>query len=557
MEQMDLQEKVRRQYEKTGKPICRAGEIREEMLPMPDGARLLTEICLPEGLADEAFPVILMRSCYPSSREERELVMKEYACRGFGFVLQWCRGTGGSEGVWEPNVNERADGLATLDWLSAQPWVKNIGYWGDSYLALTGWCMADAVPEKVKTMVLGVYGTARFTSAYKDGLFRQDVLTHWAKENAGKPVDADTMESYRYRPQVEVDEALWGVRLPWYRDWITHTDANDPYWQQGFWGMLHNIPAQVKIPLFIREGWYDHHLGSALKTYDALPEEIRRKSLLQIGPWNHIYRAVIPQEKSEHALERDVVGIVDWFRAVLMRGETPKGGVQEYVIGADRWITRSSRAESGKSRVFYAGADSRTLGDIPPETDSKVSYLYDPENPVPSHGAECLLHDLQENGSLVQPGPNWRSDVISFVSAPLDADFTCDGVIRARLFVSSDAQDTAFTAKVMEIKPDGTSVNVRSGITTLAYRMDSPVRRTYTLGETVEVRIDLWDIAWRFAAGSRIRLDVSSSDFPQYSVHTNTPGVWSLQTESKIARQTLHTGKACPAAVIFPLAEQD
>ena len=400
MEQMDLQEKVRRQYEKTGKPICRAGEIREEMLPMPDGARLLTEICLPEGLADEAFPVILMRSCYPSSREERELVMKEYACRGFGFVLQWCRGTGGSEGVWEPNVNERADGLATLDWLSAQPWVKNIGYWGDSYLALTGWCMADAVPEKVKTMVLGVYGTARFTSAYKDGLFRQDVLTHWAKENAGKPVDADTMESYRYRPQVEVDEALWGVRLPWYRDWITHTDANDPYWQQGFWGMLHNIPAQVKIPLFIREGWYDHHLGSALKTYDALPEEIRRKSLLQIGPWNHIYRAVIPQEKSEHALERDVVGIVDWFRAVLMRGETPKGEVQEYVIGADRWITRSSRAESGKSRVFYAGADSRTLGDIPPETDSKVSYLYDPENPVPSHGAESLLHDLQERMGL-------------------------------------------------------------------------------------------------------------------------------------------------------------
>ena len=82
-----------------------------------------------------------------------------------------------------------------------------------------------------------------------------------------------------------------------------------------------------------------------------------------------------------------------------MRGETPKGGVQEYVIGADRWITRSSRAESGKSRVFYADADSRTLGDIPPETDSKVSYLYDPENPVPSHGAESLLRDLQENGS--------------------------------------------------------------------------------------------------------------------------------------------------------------
>ena len=96
-----------------------------------------------------------------------------------------------------------------MQYLSDRPEVKNIGYWGNSYLASTGWCMADVVPEKVKSMYLGVYGTDRYTSVYQDGLFRQDIFTWWSMTNAGKKVDADYLESCRYRPQMEVDEALW------------------------------------------------------------------------------------------------------------------------------------------------------------------------------------------------------------------------------------------------------------------------------------------------------------------------------------------------------------
>lgn len=123
--------------------------------------------------------------------------------------------------------------MQALDKLS---WIDCMGYKGASYLALTGWAMADAMPSKVRSMYLTVYGTSRHTSAYKDGLFRQDILTAWAMSNAGFPVSADYLTSAAYRPQVQVDEALWGKRLDWYRDWITHTDADDPYWQQGFWG---------------------------------------------------------------------------------------------------------------------------------------------------------------------------------------------------------------------------------------------------------------------------------------------------------------------------------
>ena len=205
------------------KPVCEVGKSWSVMLPMSDSICLETKIWLPDQ-EQKDYPVILKRNCYSMQIPMLEQQAKEYARRGFGFVVQSCRGTMESEGVWEPNVNERQDGLDTLEWLSKQPFVRNIGYWGDSYLALTGWCMLDAVPEKVKTMFLGVYGIDRHTSAYQDGMLRHDVLTSWAKENAGKPIDADTMESYRFRPQMEVDEKLWGVRLDWYRDWISNPD---------------------------------------------------------------------------------------------------------------------------------------------------------------------------------------------------------------------------------------------------------------------------------------------------------------------------------------------
>ena len=203
-------------------PVTVTDVRREEvMLPCVDGVHLRTQYFLPEGICPA--PTVVMRSCYPHQEPLLVMEAEEYAKRGFGFVLQWCRGTGGSEGEWEPNVHDRADGLCLMKALQQDERIGSIGYLGDSYLAFTGWVMADAVPEKVKTMILGVYGCDRHTSAYKDGLFRQDILTAWAMGNAGRKVDADYMESAAYRPQVEVDEALWGGRLSWYRDWITNT----------------------------------------------------------------------------------------------------------------------------------------------------------------------------------------------------------------------------------------------------------------------------------------------------------------------------------------------
>ena len=530
------------------------------MLSMEDGVKLQTVIHLPQAL-EASVPVILKRSCYPGQEEELEQQAEEFCSRGFGFVYQWCRGTGMSEGEWEPNVNERADGICTVNWLADQPYVKSIGYWGDSYLALTGWCMIDAVQDKVKTMVLGVYGVDRHTSAYKDGMFRQDVLTSWAMQNAGKQVAADMEASYRYRPQIEVDEKMWEIRLDWYRDWISHPDRTDDYWNRGFWGMLKHIPEKVRIPVFIKDGWYDHHLGSALVTYDLLSEEAKKHSVLQIGPWNHAYENVIPQECALYAARSNTADAIDWFEKVLMREQLPTGYIEEYVIGADKWIKKKERKADAQNTCMYLDLEKETgrkllLTECADE-EAEVVYTYDPENPVRSHGSEALLANMQENGSFEQPEADWREDVASFISEPLKEGFVTDGEMNACLYVSSDAGDTAFTAKVMEVFPDGTARNVRGGITTLAYRNDSDIRKSYEPGEVVEINISMWDIAWRFRAGSRIRVDISSSDFPQYSIHTNYPGVWALQERTRKAQQKIYIGKDYPSRIEFPIKETE
>jgi putative CocE/NonD family hydrolase len=528
------------------------------MLPMSDGVRLRLVYRRPEGKGP--FPTVIMRSSYPFMEELLEIHAEEYCKRGFAFVFQFCRGVGGSEGIWIPNEHDRQDGKETLEWLAEQDWVENIGYLGSSYLAFTGWVIADLLPEKVKTLYLTHYGTDRFASAYQSGLFRQDVLTAWAMENAGFPVDADYIESARYRPQIEVDERLWGGRLDWYRDWITSTNRDDPYWNSGFWGMLKEIPSKLKIPVYIGEGWYDHHLGSALNTYQDLSEDSKAHSVLRIGAWNHNFMPCVEGTVCENLQNSDVHSAFDWFVSILKEKVTPQRQIHIYQIGADRWEEQPEYPFTpGGETVFYfsmkqaeENAYSLTLKE--PTEDAKLQYHYDPDNPVISHGAESLLRSQTEIGSLLQPECGWRPDVISFVTAPLEHDMNILGKIVVKLFVSSNVEDTSFTAKLMEVYPDGKAYNIRSGITTLAYRQGADVQRmSYSPDSIVEVRIDFWDIFWKLHTGSRLRIDISSSDFPQYSIHTNYAGVWSMQEEARVAEQTLYFGPDTLSQVLIPL----
>jgi putative CocE/NonD family hydrolase len=565
---MEMLRQLQRDYDALDLPVVsEEGKMHEFMLPMPDGVKLQTFLFYGgsgggEAAGTDCRPVILQRSPYAHSMDSYRVHGENLARRGFIYIVQFCRGTGGSEGEWDPNVNERADGLATLNWLQEQSWVKNIGYWGDSYLALTGWCMADAVPEKVKGMYLGVYGTDRFTSAYQKGLFRHDVLTSWAMENAGFSVEADYMDSCRFRPHYRVDEALWGKEIPWYRRWITATKEDDPYWQEGFWKLLREIPEKVKIPLYVTEGWYDHHLGSALKSYANLSGETLEKSTLSIGSWNHFCMNCLEWSSPEHLENSEVASMVKWFTTLLVKEQTPKRSARIYLIGADRWEELPSWPVPVKeTKRFYLAAEEHpecahayVLHGSEGAALTQTGYLYRPDDPAPSHGAESMLKSMDQVGSMYQPEPGFRPDVITFVSETLKEEMLIAGQIRVHLTVASDCEDTAFTAKVMEIKADGRAVNIRSSITTI--EADLPCKTAgYVPGERTRVCVDMWDIAWQVSAGSRIRVDISSSDFPQYAVHANYPGVWSKQEKTRDAHQTIFCGFGQESFIEFPVAE--
>jgi len=539
--------------------IAEAGERECLMLPSEDGVKLETWLYFPIK-TNGPFSTIAVRCCYPQQENMLEEKAVSFVRRGFGFAIQWCRGTHKSEGEWVPNINERKDGLSFMNALQEDPRVKNIGYWGDSYLALTGWCMADAVPSKVKTMCLGVYGCFRHVSAYKDGMFRQDILTDWAMGNAGKVVTADYMQSALYRPQAEVDEKMWGVRLDWYRDWITHTDADDPYWNDGFWGMLQRIPSKVKIPLYVRDGWYDHHLGSALCTWNALSEQTKAISKLEIGPWNHYSEACIQHQSVDNLEDDSISAPALWFDRILRRSEKPEEEIRLYEIGEDRFETyhQFPVKTNGTKELYFSAlkeSDINLMTNKPDELNGEVAFTYDPGKPVMSHGAESTFHTMSENGSLLQPTANYRDDIVSFISKPIDDNLHINGEIEVSLYVSSDVPDTSFTAKVMEAFDDGTACNIRGSITTLAYRCGAKHRMKYKPLETVKLVIRMWAIDWMMKKGSSLRVDIGSSDFPQYSVHTNYEGIWSLQTKTRIAHQTIYTGKEFPSKLVLPVID--
>ena len=545
---------------------------QDTMIMGGDGCRLVTEIYLPKG--EGPWPVVVTRTPYVRHTEcvDDQPIAREYARRGVGYIRQRCRGTDGSEGNYEPNIYEREDGLALLSWLDAQPWCKSIGLTGMSYGALVCWIVADSLPGKVKGIHMHHYGVDRHLSAYSNGLFRQDILTSWAIENAKEPINRpphDFKEPFydqlRYRPQARMAVDMLGCEMPWYRDWITHTDYTDPYWHEGVWATLRSIPPKIKVPVTIVAGFFDHHMEGTVLGYELLPEATKAQSRLIIGSWNHYYQTTPTAHNPKHDHELDIFADqFNWLYSVLAEDVVPKAEIKVYEIGADRWTTVERWPLTASSQRTWYLTDERSDSDphayslretmSKQPSDKHIDYVYDPANPVMSVGGETLFNSSQRRGSQLQPQPGYRDDVISFISEPLAADMTISGSIGVNLFMSSDAYDSAITYKISEVMPDGSAYNIRTGIGTLAYRHSRlGSRDTYTPGEVAEFSMEALPIVWMIARGHRLRIDISSSDFPQYSVHSNFPGVWSLQERTQPAHQQLHMGHRYPASITIPV----
>lgn len=552
------------------------------------GHHLVTRIYLPKGQAP--FPVVITRTPYTFGETSGDNIKQgqEYVRRGLGYIQQYCRGRGGSEGVYQPNIYEREDGLALVNWVADQPWCRSIGLFGVSYTALTSWVVADSLPDKVKGIYLHFYGVDRHLSAYKDGLFRHDILTAWAIDNASelktKPKrDPETpyYEEFLFRPQQKMDTEKLGVELPWYRDWVSHPDYCDSYWDTGVWGTLRSIPPKIKVPMTIVAGLFDHHLEGTLRGFELLSPETQKQSRLILGPWDHFYNVTPEAYHQPHAKDMSLFADqFDWLYKVVAQDVVPEGNVQVYFIGEDRWRTYSSwpirkdgeviyrltnRKETANPHAYQLvreSADALKTIHKPSKSirksfkSSSLTFIYDPLHPVMSVGGETLFSSSNRRGSKPQPEIGYRDDVLFFLSQPLEVPLTIAGPVKATLYMSSDCDDTCLTYKISEVRPDGTAHNIRTGITTLAYRNDTRgSAQSYTPNEVVELNIETLPVTWQMKPGSRLRIDITSSNFPEYSIHSNFAGLWSEQVQTRKARQTIYMDERYNSRISIPVID--
>ena len=526
-----------------------------------DGHKMVTQMYIPKG--EGPWPVVVYRTPYHNFPARDVFVSyRRYAENGMVFLIQRCRGTGGSEGIYEPNIYERGDGKALLDWLQEAPWCSSIALTGCSYMGLTSWILGDILPEKVKGMYVEHYGVDRHLSAYSSGAFRQDILTAWAIDNAKEPITKPEVTKGRkyydemmHMPQVNMDIDHLGTELPWYRDWITHTDYTDRYWHEGFWGTLKSIPSKINVPMTVVAGHFDHHMEGTLLGYELLSDEVKAKSRLIVGGWDHDFKTT---PKLEGIVNDKQVSIEEdrfnWLRTLLVEERVPDHEVKVYAIGADEWLDFEEWPSiTSQSIAYYLDSKEAALVQKPSGA-GKLSYMYDPKNPVISAGGETLFSSNSRKGSILQPAVGYRDDVLFFLSEPVEEPMMISGPLTAKIWFSSDCEDTAVTVKVSEERADGSTYNIRTGIATLAFRDDKlGSRQTYLPGDVVEVTVEMLPIVWEIQPGSRIRVDISSSDFPQYNVHSNYPGVWSEQTKTRVANQMVHTGKKYPTRIEIPI----
>ena len=546
---------------------------------MRDGVKLFTRVFFPAGVGP--WPTVVIRDPYGRANPAMAAASEEFARRGYAIVLQHVRGTAGSEGEWVPHKNERQDGADALNWVAKQPWMDgNIGTFGISYRGYVQLAAADQLPPEVKTMVIGNFGLDRYKQMYQDGMFRLDLITSWAVRNCGinpEAMGALYKKALGVRPHINMDNELYGVELPCYRELITNVSRTAAFWNSGVWPELLAVPPKINIPLLLLGGWFDYYLPMMIENYAQLPEKVRAASRFQIMPVAHNFSmpgdlAPFPNSGTTGRVPEELEAVnyaLEWFDYQL-RGlpyDRAVGGLDTYVIGAGEWeILEGWPPKTGIRRLYLAAGNGEGYkgGRLSAKADTAAgtaSFIYDPDDPFPVNGADTVFAYLQPlyadyspmAGPVLQNPPGSRADVLTFLSEPFQEEALIAGNIKVRLDVASDADDTAFTAKVSEVRQDGTAYNVRNSITSLAYRNGAPTPQAYLAGTVVNIGLELRPIVWKFQAGSRLRLDISSANFPEYNAHSNTAGPWAEQSEVRIARQTVYWGGRCESYIEVPV----
>ena len=545
-------------------------KILTEMVSMRDGIKLFTTIHFPEGQGP--FPVILVRNLYRGKGNVAS--QQEVTERGIALVEQDVRGSGLSEGRWEnPWIQEADDGEDCLNWLVSQPWCNDrAAMRGGSYLGATQWFAAKSGNEVLVAFSPGIAPCNYHESPkYQGGAFILQQNIVWALGNWRKNVEPENAQSVEidilsnHLPLLDIDETAGLGEVPFWRKWLSHP-CYDDYWREFD---LASFADRIKAPAFVWSGWFDIYTQGALDSFmlmrqSAGSEEARSLTRCVIGPWAHSEPAgEIPLGDGEFSRRKFVEEPEKAFLEARLKGEVPPPvePLLYFMLGKNEWRTAECWPPAGgREQNFYlhsAGAANTRFGDgvlstLPPEQEMPDCFISDPRNPVPTTGGHGICVPC---GSHDQSEVEQRSDILVYTSEILSAPLTIAGRIFVCLHASSTAPDTDFTAKLVDVYPDGRAFNIANGILRARYRNSMEKAELLRPGEIAEYKIDLWSVANCFLPGHRIRLEIAGSDFPEFSRNNQTGGSIAEDTELRIARQTVYHDKTHLSRLILPVLE--
>lgn len=555
-------------------PIARV--LRDLAVPMRDGVQLATDVYLP-ATASGAKPVVLIRTPYGKTdpQEQALPLARALAVQGFAAVVQDLRGTGRSEGTFKAYSRiEGPDGYDTLEWLAAQPWCNGrIGTVGCSYHGeVQDMLAAMRHPNHAAAFIEGAY-------TYNDGGMRAFSFQRHGVVELAYAVGGDldllgTLPLAQIRARLPDEHASYYARR-WpdmVHAWLTR-DPLDPYWDDD--GGLGD-DARFDVPAIHMNEWYSVPFSS-LRMF-----ELYRRNACSARARDHQYLVISPMThcRTSAASERTRIGERDlgdarfdyfgtmlaWFEhwlAGVDNGITRMPRVQTYLMGrnvwqhADAWplpgtVARDYFLTSGGRANTRHGDGVLVAGPQAPPSGSDA-FVYDPADPVPSCGGPVPGGRVFQAGAFDQRAIEERPDVLVYSSAPLERAVQVSGKVELILHVASTAVDTDFTAKLVDVYPDGRAFNVLEGITRMRYRAGIGQRLAMRPGRVYEARIDLDSTSNEFGPGHRIRLEISSSNFPRFDRNLNTGESGAFAARFVTARNTLFHGAGFASRLVLPV----
>ena len=522
----------------------RAIRERDIFVPMRDGVRLRAEWHHPARPG--TYPTLLMR--VPYGFRGFGSAATAFAERGYNVLIEAVRGTGGSEGQFDPLTHERDDGLDTLDWIKAQPWFDGrLGTTGPSYLGYAQWAICDALPPQ-SAMSIKV-SSAEFRSiVFPGGGFHLGLWLGWmqiieglrgnpwrfARKMSSGHVEQQTLAASMTLPLIDADKRATGHVVPFWKRWLGDAIGSDTFWEP--LDHTHRIGTRTPPASFV-SGWYDFMLDQLLRDYASMVDA-GRPVRLKIGPWTH----VSPELQYESI--RDTL---DWMD-IQLRGRTPPHPappVRLWISGLEAWRDFEAFPPGPPEIDVWLLQPDRQLSRRAAASSPPDRYIYDPRKPTPSVGGAMFA--LTGIGPVDQAPLEARSDVLTYTSEPLIADTTIIGSARAVIYARGSLPDADIFVKLSDVDPSGRSINICDGI--LRKTLADPAEPD----NIWKLSIKLHATAHCFRAGHRLRLLVASGAHPRFARNLGTSEPVGTATHLRTLEMEIFHDPERPSAIHLPV----